>query len=62
MLICKWFYWGNLLQDVQSCVKYYNWCQTAMHPYNGPHPQQGSVAVNNPKDMLCLDFTKMDPT
>ena len=26
-----------------------------------PHTQQGSLVANNPMDLLCIDFTKVDP-
>ena len=30
--------------------------------YTGPHTQQGSLVANNPMDLLCIDFMKVDPS
>ena len=29
--------------------------------YTGPHTQQGLLVANNPLDLLCIDFLKVDP-
>ena len=36
-------------------------CQVAKGPYVGPRTQLGSIITNGPLDLLCVDFTTMDP-
>ena len=43
---------------VQSCEM----GKTADVPYVEPSPIQGSLVANNPLDMVCMNFTKMDPS
>ena len=38
------------------------WCQTAKGLYVDPDPSQGSIVANNPMDLLCIDFMKVDPS
>ena len=56
------FYWSTLLQDVTSWVKNCKQCQTAKGLYVDPDPAQGSIIANNPMDLLCIDFMKVDPS
>ena len=49
-----------MLQDVTNWVKNCKWCQTAKGPYVDPDPSQGSIIANNPMDLLCIDFMKVD--
>ena len=37
-------------------------CHVAKGHYTGPHTQQGSLVANNPLDLLCIDFLKVDPS
>ena len=37
-------------------------CHTAKGPYNELNTKQGSIIVNNPMDLICIDFAKMDPS
>ena len=37
-------------------------CQTAKGRYVDPDPTQGSIVANNPMDLLCIDFMKVDPS
>ena len=30
--------------------------------YTGPHTQQGLLVTNNPLNLLCIDFLKVDPS
>ena len=50
-----------MLHDVTSWVKNCKWFQTANGPYVDPDPAQGSIIANNPMDLLCIDFMKVDP-
>ena len=34
--------------------------QTAKGPYVDPDPSLGSIIANNPMDLLCIDFIKVD--
>ena len=34
----------------------------AKGPYVGPKEQPGSVIASGPLDLLCVDFTPMDPS
>ena len=61
-LVCERFYWSTLLQDITRWVKNCKWCQTAKGPYVDPDPAQGSIVANNPMDLLCIDFMKVDPS
>ena len=38
------------------------WCQTAKGDYTDPKTKLGSIIANNPMDLLCIDFTKVDPS
>ena len=60
VLIQERFYWGTMLQDIQNWVKNCQHCKTAKGPYTDPEPQ-GSIVINHPMDLLCLDFIKVDP-
>ena len=46
--------------NITSRVKNCKWCQTAKGPYVDPDPAQGSIVANNPMDLLCIDFMKVD--
>ena len=61
-LVCERFYWSTLLQDVTNWVKNCKGCQTAKGPYVDPDPSQRSIVANNPMDLLCIDFMKVDPS
>ena len=51
-----------MLYDIQSWVKNCKHCKTAKDPYTDPEPCLGSIVMNNPMDLLCLDFMKLDPS
>ena len=48
-------------KTVTNGVKNCKWCQTAKGPYVDPDQSQGSIIANNPIDLLCIDFMKVDP-
>ena len=48
--------------DVTEYVTNYHWCHVAKGHYTGPHTQQGLLVANNPLDLLCFDFLKVDPS
>ena len=56
------FYWNTMFQDVSNYVKTCPRCQTAKDNYTDPETKLGSIMANNPMDLLCIDFTKVDPS
>ena len=51
-----------MLQDITNWVKNCKECQTAKGPCVDPDPTQESIVANNPMDLLCIDFMKVDPS
>ena len=51
-----------MLHDITNLVKNSKRCQTAKGLYVDPDPSQGSSIANNPMDLLCIDFMKVDPS
>ena len=47
--------------DATEYVTNCHWCHVAKGHYTGLHTQQGSLVANNPLDLLCIDFLKVDP-
>ena len=39
-----------------------NRCKIAKGPYVEPNPIQGSMVANNPLDLVCQGFTKVEPS
>ena len=56
------FYWNTMFQDVTNYVKTCPWCQTVKGDYTDPKIKPGKIIANNPMDLLCIDFTKVDPS
>ena len=48
--------------DATEYVTNCHQCHIAKGHYIGPHTQQGSLDANNPLDLLCIDFLKVDPS
>ena len=48
--------------DATEYVTNCHWCHVAKGHYTGPHTQQGWLVANNPLDLLCIDFLKVDPS
>ena len=61
-LVRERIYWSNMIQDVTDYVTNCYWCHVTKGQYTGPHTQQGSLVTNNPLDLLCIDFLKVDPS
>ena len=55
-------YWPSMAQDAQQWVARCRHCQLARSDYTGPKPKIGHLEANNPLDLVCLDFTKVDPS
>ena len=51
-----------MYRDIVQYVKDCPGCQVAKGPYIGPKTQLGSIFANGPLDLLCVDFTTMDPS
>ena len=56
------FYWNTMFQDVTNYVKTCPQCQTVKGDYTDPKTKPGTIIANNPMDLLCIDFTKVDPS
>ena len=56
------FYWNTMYKDIAQYVKDCPQCQVAKGPFVGPKTQPGSIIVNGPLALLCVDFTTMDPS
>ena len=54
-------YWPSMAQDAQWWVARCCRCQLARGDYTGPKPKIGHLEANNPLDLVCLDFTKVNP-
>ena len=60
-LVRERFYWGTMDQNVTKYVTNCHWCHVAKGHYTGPQTQQWLLVANNPLDLLCMDFLKVDP-
>ena len=56
------FYWSTIYKDIAEYVKDCPWCQVAKAPYVGPKTQPASIIANGPMDLLCVNFTTIDPS
>ena len=61
-LVRERFYWSMMNHDATEYVTNCHWCPVAKGHYTGPHTQQGLLVANNPLDLLCIDFLKVDPS
>ena len=55
-------YWPSMTKDAQTWVTGCHHCQIAEGNYIQPKPKIGHLEANNPLDLVCLDFTKIDPS
>ena len=51
-----------MFQDVTNYVKNCPCYQTVKGDYVDPKTKLGTIIANNPMDLLCIDFTKVDPS
>ena len=51
-----------MTQDASSWVEQCRQCQVTKGDYNIPKPKFGHLIAHNPLDLVCLDFTKVDPS
>ena len=61
-LLREHFYWPTMAKDASDWVTNCHHCCVSKGDYTGPCTQQGSLVANNPMDLLCIDFTKVDPS
>ena len=61
-LVRERFYCSTMNHDATEYVTNCHWCHVGKGHYTGPHTQQGSLVANNPLDLLCIDFLKVDPS
>ena len=59
-LVRERFYWSTMNHDTTEYVTNCHQYHTAKGHYTGPHTQQGLLVANNPLDLLCIDFLKVD--
>ena len=55
-------YWPSMAKDTQNWVTNCRRCQITWGDYNQPKPKIGHLEAHNPLDLVCLDFTKIDPS
>ena len=55
-------YWPSMTKDAQTWVSGCHRCQIARGDYTQPKPKIGHLEANNPLDLVCLDFTKINPS
>ena len=51
-----------MTQDASSWVEQCRCCQFAKGDYNISKPKFGNLIAHNPLNLVCLDFTKVDPS
>ena len=61
-LVSERFYWGTMNHVVTEYVTNCHWCHVAKGHYKDLQTQQGSLVANNPLDLLCINFLKVDPS
>ena len=61
-LLHLWVFWPNMFKEVDSYLLNCECCQTSKGNYVGPKTQLGSLSAKQPLELLCIDFTKVDPS
>ena len=51
-----------MFKDVDTYLLNYECCQVLKGNYVGPKTQLGSLSAKQPLELLCIDFTKADPS
>ena len=51
-----------MAKDAQSWVTNCHCCQITWGDYNQPKPKISHLEAHNPLDLVCFDFTKIDPS
>ena len=55
-------YWPSMFADTNRWLAQCEWCHIAKGDYTEPKTQQGTLTANQPLELLCIDFTKADPS
>ena len=55
-------YWPSMASDIENWMKHCNQCLVTKAPYAGIKVKQGTIIAKNPMELVCVDFTKMDPS
>ena len=61
-LLCERVYWPSMPKDAQNWVTNCRHFQIARCDYTQPKPKIRHLESHNPLDLVCLDFTKIDPS
>ena len=61
-LLCANVYWPSMFTDTNHWLAQREWCHIAKADYKEPKTQQGTLTTNQPLELLCIDFTKADPS
>ena len=61
-LVRERLYWSMMNHDTVEYVTNCHQCHVSKGHYTGVHTQQGFLVANNPLDLLCIDFLKVDPS
>ena len=55
-------YWPSMFADTDHWLAQCEQCHIAKGDYTEPKTQQGTLTANQPLELLCIDFTKVDPS
>ena len=61
-LLCAKVYWPSMFADTDRWLAQCERCHIAKGDYTEPKTQQGTLTANQPLELLCIDFTKADPS
>ena len=61
-LVQSQVFWPNMFKDVDTYLLNCECCQVSKGNYVGPKTQLGSLSAKQPLELLCIDFTKADPS
>ena len=61
-LLCSKVYWPLMFTDTDHWLAQCERCHIAKGGYTEPKTQQGTLTANQPLELLCIDFTKADPS
>ena len=61
-LLCSKVYWPTMFANTNCWIAQCEWCHIAKGDYTEPKTQQGTLTANQPLELLCIDFTKADPS
>ena len=51
-----------MASDIENWMKHCNQCLVTKVPYAGIKVKQGAIIAKNPMELVCVDFTKLDPS